>query len=593
MARILLTLLIAMMSGCAQFDTYTQPIRQSIEKVPVIFSELTRDSDGKAEPQIESEPSESDLSGIPDTKAIDNRHPDIFATRTPVLSEEPTLECLDADCQLSEKNPPWLSKSESAQDFHLTRDLWDRIRAGFKLNLDVQNPRFEMQYNWYVRHPAYLNRTAKRAERYLHYIVEEVEKRGMPMELALLPIVESAFDPFAYSHGRASGIWQFIPGTGEHYGMPQNWWYDGRRDIVASTQGALNYLQDLANEFNGDWTLALASYNSGAGTVRRAIRFNTKKGRDTDFWSLKLPKETSAYVPKLLAIAKLVRDIDQHEFDIHSIENKPYFAIVSTQSQLDLAQAADLANIPVEEIYLLNPGFNRWATAPLGPHRLLVPIDQAETFNTNIKALNPDRRVTWKRYKVQRGNSLITIARKFKTTPAVIKEVNSLRNHMIRIGQALLIPSAGEKDSFYAFSANNRLKKQQNNIASKQSGSKVVHVVRTGDTFWDLSRKYKVGMRELAKWNGMAPTDPLKPGQKLAVWTRQPNTRAVQVNPVITRKSTVRKIGYKVRSGDSLAVIASKFRVSIQDIVAWNGINPKKYLQPGQRLTLFVDVTGG
>lgn len=471
-------------------------------------------------------------------------------------------------------------------------DLWTRMRKGFALDHSLDNSRIEIQLNWYKKHQSYIDRTTSRASRYLHHITSEAEKRNMPLELALLPIVESAFDPFAYSHGRASGIWQFIPGTGKAFGLNQDWWYDGRRDIVASTDAALKYLQALANRFDGDWLLALASYNSGAGTVSKAIRYNKKRGRKTDFWSLKLPRETRAYVPKLIAIAKLINEPEKYGVTLQPIPDEPYFDIVKVGSQIDLAQAARLANISVEELYLLNPGFNRWATSPIGPHRLLIPVENAEQFRASLDELPQQQRLSWQRYTVRSGDSLIKIAKNFNTTPSVIKQVNKLRSNTIRQGEKLLIPVAAQNDTFYSFSADNRLQKKQNTVPRGKSNTKLEYIVRSGDTLWDLSQKYKVGVRSLARWNNMAPTDPLKPGKKLVIWTQTPVSYS-SFNTAPPERSQIRKIGYKVRTGDSLARIAGKFNVSVKDIVTWNNINPNKYLKPGQKLKLYVDVTNG
>ncbi|MFD2228647.1 lytic transglycosylase [Alkalimarinus sediminis] len=504
--------------------------------------------------------------------------------------------CVDVDCSdITTEFAQKLAEAETTnpfKDITGNQDLWVRMRSGFALDLDIDNPRFNSQFNWYKKHQRYIDRTTARSSRYLYHIVQETEKRGMPLELALLPIVESAFDPFAYSHGRASGIWQFIPGTGKAFGLKQDWWYDGRRDIVASTDAALTYLQALANRFDGDWLLALAAYNSGGGTVSKAIRYNKKRGLDTDFWSLKLPKETRAYVPKLLAISKLIKEPEKHGITLQSLPNEPYFDIVKVGSQIDLAQAADMADITVEELYLLNPGFNRWATSPLGPHRLLIPTTNSDKFKTALAELPSSKRVSWQRYTVKSGDSLIRIANKFNTTPSVIRQTNNLRSNMIRQGQKLLIPVATKGNDYYAFSSDNRIEKKQNVAPRGKSTSKIEYTVRSGDTLWDISRKYNVGVRSLAKWNSMAPTDPLKPGKKLVIWTKAaPSTVTSRYTP--PSRSNIRKVGYRVRKGDSLARIAGKFNVTVKQIVTWNNIDPNKYLKPGQKLKLHVDVTNG
>jgi len=230
-------------------------------------------------------------------------------------------------------------------------DLWQRIRSGYALPTN-NNTVIKAHQHWFVRHPAYLNRAFKRAKPFLYYIVNEIDKRGMPMEIALLPVVESAFQPFAYSHGRASGVWQFIPSTGKRFGLKIGWWYDGRRDILASTDAALKYLSYLHKYFDGDWLLALAAYNSGEGTVSRAIKKNKRNGKKTDFWSLKLPKETRDYVPKLIALSTIIAQPQQYKLNLIPIQNRPAVTQIDVGSQIDIALAAELAGMSIEEIYL-------------------------------------------------------------------------------------------------------------------------------------------------------------------------------------------------------------------------------------------------
>ncbi len=465
-----------------------------------------------------------------------------------------------------------------------THDLWQRLRQGFSLP-DRNHQGVLADQKWYSSHPEYLQRVTKRAQPYMHYILSEVEARGMPAEIALLPIVESAFQPFAYSHGRAAGIWQFIPGTGKLYGLKQDWWYDGRRDVYASTQAALDYLTYLNKIFDGDWLLALAAYNSGSGTVSKAIKRNKRRGKPTDYWNLDLPKETEGYVPKLLALSNIIANPLAFNVALTPINDEPYFELVNTGGQIDLALAADLAGLTTDELYNLNPGFNRWATAPDGPHYLLIPKQNAEQFITALEQLPENERVEWVRHKIKPGESLLSISKKYQTTVSLLRDTNNLQSNMIRAGQHLLIPTATRNLDTYSKSAELRKKAIQQ---TKRNGYKITHKVKMGDTLWDISRKYKVGVRELAKWNGMAPRDPLRPGQKLVVWSKQP-LQATAANT--TPAGQLQKINYKVRRGDSLARIAQKFRVTVKDLQRWNSINPRKYLQPGQRLTLYVDVT--
>jgi membrane-bound lytic murein transglycosylase D len=468
-------------------------------------------------------------------------------------------------------------------------DVWQRIREGFSL-AETDHPRLQRELDWYARHPGYMQRVSERATPYMHYVIETIEENNLPSELALLPIVESAFQPFAYSHGRAAGIWQFIPSTGRRFGLKQNWWYDGRRDVYAATQAAVTLLETLNQEFDGDWLLALAAYNSGSGTVHKAIRRNQKRGKPTDFWSLELPRETRAYVPKLLALKKLIADPAAYEMQLNPIPNEPYFSRVELNWQIDLARAADLAEISLDELYRLNPGYNRWATAPDGPHHLLIPLENIDIFAANLDALPPEERIRWIRHKIRPGDTLSTIALKYNTSIATIKQVNRIRGSFLRAGKSLTIPVASQSAASYRFSETQRIKSLQN---TPRHGVKVVHIVQPGDTFWDLAQRHKVNVRALAKWNGMAPRDPLMPGQKLVIWSRnstQTSSSEAALLSLPQQRSVTKQIGYKVRRGDSLSKISRKFRVSVDELRRWNNLPKGKYLQPGQSLTLYVDV---
>jgi membrane-bound lytic murein transglycosylase D len=456
------------------------------------------------------------------------------------------------------------------------------------------HPRVSRELEWFKNHQEYLVRLQDRAQPYLFHIVEEVERRNMPMELVLLPAVESAFQPFAYSHGRAAGLWQFIPATGKRYGLKQNWWYDGRRDVVAATDAALDLLQALNREFDGDWELALAAYNAGSGNVRRAIRKNRKKGKPTDFWSLDLPRETRSYVPRLLALCTVLKDPQEYGLQpMTPIADVPYFTTVDIETQLDLALAAEMAGLELNDLYRLNPGFNRWATDPTGPHRLSIPVENAQQFREKLAQLDPAKRVTWKRYKIRSGDNLGAIARKHGTSVALLRQINKLKGTNIRAGKHLLIPVATRQLDQYAMSADQRKVKIRD---TKRSGERILHTVRRGETLWEIARKYKVGHRSLAKWNGMAPRDTLRTGQELVIWVKR-GTKVAQAAPQSLAINTDRRppnsqssVRYRVRKGDSLAKIAQRFNVRIADLKRWNTFSGK-YLQPGQKIKLYVDVT--
>ncbi|PWG64597.1 LysM peptidoglycan-binding domain-containing protein [Spiribacter halobius] len=464
-------------------------------------------------------------------------------------------------------------------------DLWQRIREGFRLP-EADDPKVRQQLSYFAARPDYMARVAERARPYLFHIVEQIEARDLPTELALLPVVESAFRPFAYSHGRAAGIWQFVPATGRHYGLTQNWWYDGRRDVLAATDAALDYLERLSELFDGDWLLAVAAYNAGEGRVMRAIERNRAAGRPGDFWSLDLPRETRHYVPRLLALRDLVQAPEVHGLSIPEIPNEPQIATVELDHQIDLALAAELAGITVEQLYQLNPGYNRWATAPEGPHRLVLPLELAEAFRTAVAERPPESWLRWERHRVQPGESLIAIARRYHVTVDALREANDLNGSLIRAGSHLLVPVASRPSGEYALSAGQRLRAQQDR--QRAGRERQSYVVRSGDSFWSIARRHGVGVRELAGWNNMAPGDTLRVGQQLAIWTEdaQP-VRTARAAP----EARLQSVRYTVRKGDSLYAIAQRFNVTVSQLRQWNGLGTGGYLQPGQTLRLRVDVT--
>jgi len=453
-------------------------------------------------------------------------------------------------------------------------DLWQRI--GMQLTLPVPDDKAINYYRqWYIKHPHHLQTVAKRATPFLYLITKKIEQRHMPLELALLPVVESAFDVFAYSYGRAAGLWQFVPGTGKLYGLKQNYWYDGRRDVNAATDAALDYLDNLNKQFDGNWNNAIAAYNSGEGRVARAIKFNTRKGKPTDFFSLRLPKETSSYVPKLLALADVIAHKDKYGIKLPRIANKPVLIQVNPKKQLDLALAAQFAHISVRTLQTYNPGFNRWSTAPNGPYDLLIPINKVKQFNTALKE-HKGKGVKLVRYKVKSGDSLITLSQKYKTTPEVLKKANVLRSNLIRTGQYLIIPTSVKDEKTYKLSVANRLKKIQSQTRGKY---RLTYIVKPGDSLWLIAKHQGISHHALAKWNGMSPRDPLKIGKKLVVWKNASDG------------AIIRSLFYTIKRGDTLSDIASKFKVHVKDIVKWNNLSHQKYLKPGQRIKLYVDVT--
>lgn len=488
---------------------------------------------------------------------------------------EEAIEALDA------QSGPRLVRELGADGAPLPEagDLFERIRKGYTI-ADIDHPSIDAELRWFVRHPDYLDRTFKRGERYLHYIVGEIEARNMPLELALLPVVESAFNPIAYSRARASGLWQFIAETGRRYGLKQNWYYDGRRDVVASTNAALDYLQFLANEFDGDWLLAVAAYNCGEARVAREVQRNLRAGKPTDYFSLKLPRETRAYVPKLLAMRRIVGDPTSQGLAFSPIPNTPYFVKIDVGGQLDLHVAAELADLSKDEMLALNPAFNHWVTDPDGPHHILVPLDRQDRFKEGIAALPPSERVRIVYHRVRRGDTLGEIAGKYGISVAALRTANKIRGNMIHPGQDLLIAAAPRGMKLPSAAELASLGAEETPVRSRSSSDK--HVVRRGDTLWSIARTHGVSMDRLANSNGVARNATLSIGQVLSI----PGTAqlASTDSSAVARSTT-----YVVRRGDSLSTIATRFRVGLSDLLGWNNLTKRSVIKPGQRLVMYIE----
>ena len=441
-------------------------------------------------------------------------------------------------------------------------DLWQRIRSGHDLTPKVLPASVLKQRDWYLRNPSYLATVFNRAEPFIFYGADDLEKAGLPLELALLPIVESTYDPLAYSHSHAVGLWQFIPSTAKAFGLRRDRWYDGRRDVIYSTQAAVRYLQYLHKRFDNDWLLALAAYNSGEGNVRKSIRRNIKLGKKADFWSIKLPRETRNYVPQLLALATLIEDPEKYSIELPFIADEPYFEVVEIESQMDLNKVIEITGVEGTAFTRLNPAYRRSITPPKGKHSLLLPMGTAEPLRQLLATTDPKTWVPHTEYLVMSGDSLSQIAQRFRVPTQWLKSRNSLSSDRLKIGQVLLIPHSGD--------------------TATTSGTAVAknaqYSVRRGDSLSSIASQYKTSIADIRRVNGLK-TDVLQIGQQLRV--NNSAGKAVLEN--------LRKLSYKVRRGDSLYLIAEKFDLTIRDITRWNKISRNEFLQPGQRLTLFIN----
>ncbi len=455
-------------------------------------------------------------------------------------------------------------------------DIWQRLRAGFAIDMP-DDPQIEAELRWYVDHPLFLENAWGRGSRYLFHILNEVEQRGLPTELALLPIVESAFQPNAVSRSNAVGLWQFLSETGKDYGLHQTAWVDQRRDVIDSTRAALDYLDTLGRQFNGDWTLALAAYNGGPGYISRMCQSNRSRGRGATFLDLPLRNETRCYVPKLLALRKLVEDPARYGLSLPDIPNAPYFTTVDAEGPIRLDLLAAVETLSPDDIRALNAGFHRGSTPPGGPHRLLVPVDVAEQARQQLAILPrqampllagttdlPQRRVQWRRHKVQAGETLTGVANRYRVSIAALRQANGLHTGMLKQGQDLMIP--------VAYAADTRPGPRRG-----CDGERVVHRIAAGDTLWGIARRYQVDTRQISACNPGLAGNALAVGKTVSIFRPAELTAVADA----TRLET-----YTVRSGDTAWRIAQNFGVSLEQLQRWNSDLRTQALKPGDRLTV-------
>lgn len=479
------------------------------------------------------------------------------------------------------------SDSTDASDTELDDDLWTHVRTGFQLDLpDDPAARAEVdkQIRFFSKYHKSVADSLNRANPYLYLVVKEIEKRDLPMELALLPIIESSYNPKAKSANGAGGLWQFMPGTAKVLGLKKNTYYDAKHDVFASTQAALDYLGTLNKTFDGDWYQTLAAYNAGAGTVQRAQQSNRARGKKDDFWDLKsLQPHTREYVPKLLALAQILKDPDKYGVDWDPVANSPVMRKVDLNKPIALSEAAELANCRLEDLVAMNPGFTKpWAVSG-GPGYLMVPAKSAEHFEEQLSHLPAAREADYVTYTVKEGDRLTAIARQYHVSQEVLRQVNHIYGTRDpKPGRELKIPLSN-KPIFDD--------EPDTELAATES-----YKVKRGDTLWKLAKSFKVSSQALADANGIKANAALKPGQTLRI----PASKARAASTVAVAKAEPAKkpaaapsgkqqIRYTVQKGDSLSRIAMKHKIAIKDLLSWNQNVTAKNLKPGQSLTLFLD----
>lgn len=454
-------------------------------------------------------------------------------------------------------------------------DLWERIESGFQLQEFYNHESVASPLNNYSNNQRYFDIVAERATPFLFWIVDEIDRRGLPQEIALLPFVESTFNPNAYSKEHAVGLWQFVGATGTSFGLQLDWWYDGRRDPFASTMAALDYLEELYQQFDEDWLLALAAYNTGDGNVRRAIRRSGLE--EPDFFSLPLARETRSHIPKLLALAKLLNEGDHFGIELPGISNSPGLESVRVGAQIDLAQAADLAGLEYQQIRSLNPGYLQWATHPDYPQSLWLPPENAAQFSTKLLNFDTEKLLSWDHYEIMAGDTLGAIALNLGTRVDVLQTVNDIDGSRIVAGDSLLIPR-GQSSS------------QLSNLPTSPIAARPIatppdrYTVRRGDNLWSIARRFDLKSTEIVNWNQISLDSLLQPGQVLDF--RFANTETI--DSLLSESHTM----YNVRRGDSMDRISRRVSVSLDELLLWNEMKATQVIYPGQIIRIVPPESG-
>jgi membrane-bound lytic murein transglycosylase D len=474
-----------------------------------------------------------------------------------------------------------LKEIDPTQDDSLSEngDLWRRIIEKFQLDQGTP-PRVQREIEFYRARPKTLPEVFQRATLYLYMIVEEIDRRNMPMELALLPVIESSFHASALSGANAAGMWQFTKETAQVRGLKNNWWFDGRRDIYLSTQAALDYLQSLHQRFDGDWLHALAAYNAGAITVRNAINKNKSKGKPTDYWSLELPSETQRYVPKLLAVAKMIQEPSRYNLTLPPIANTPYFSRIEVNQQIDLATVAQLCEMPWDEFYRFNAGHKRIATDPNESiTHLLVPVDKLQKFAVNLTHFAPNTSGNWISHTCRLGETLDNLATRYNTTPELIIQINKLSNHKLIPGKALLIASGQSSLEKHTqdkaqtllestLSLESREQRNSRQLAEKRETAKqnkIVHTLKFNQSLDWLAKHYGVSLASLAKVNNLTTKSKLRVGQQLII----PVQKVISIT---------------AKKGDTWQSIAKQYRLPAYLLAHYNKAKETDKVKSGQMI---------
>lgn len=432
-------------------------------------------------------------------------------------------------------------------------NTWVAMSDHFLLNPRADKKEVANQIHFYRKNSKYVQQLSENARPYLYYVYQQTQRRHIPAEIALLPMIESNYNPFVFSKAGATGLWQLMPGTASGHSLKINWWYDGRRDIKESTNAALDYLEYLHRYF-GNWLLAIAAYDSGEGTVAAAIRYNQKHHKPIDFWSLQLPRETRHYVPKLLALANIIKAPNHYDIDLPEVPNSPYFETMKMNGQVEFYRLAKLTNVSLDLLRKLNPGFRRWATPPSGNYQLLIPVSKADLFQAHLDDAT-HQPIQWIHHVVAQGETLSQIAQRYHSSVSILRHINQIKeDNAIYVRQPLLVP--------IAFKGNRKLLKHHTPSAiiaedALPGPQKQVHIVQSHDNLVHISHHYHVTPAQIRYWNNLGYRESLHPGQKLVIWKKHHH-------PTLAVKD------YSIRPGDSWSKLAIRRHTTVQHLKTIN-----------------------
>ena len=447
---------------------------------------------------------------------------------------------------------------EASNDIPTYENVWDRITAASSNDQEHLDEKTLVYINAYLSNPNQLDKLLEKGRYFIYFVLEELERYRLPPELALLPYIESNYDPFSISASGAMGIWQFMPATARIYGLKDTWWYEQRHDPLASSKAAVRYLAYLHNRFNKEITYTLAAYNGGPTLLEKQIKLNRKLGKPTNYENLKLPKQTKEYVPKFKAILELVLNAEKYGINLPNFPNKKVLGNIELNGQVEILAFSEFAGLKPEFVYKLNAGYTKWASPPGEITTFNIPIELEEVLNLKKEKFIKSNQINWVTHKVSKGDSLWKIAEKFDTEVNVLKKVNYLASNVLNLNQELLIPLSNDQNqTFIPYQA---------------------HIISEGDTLWNLGIQYKISPAEIAKNNGLRMNSTLTIGKELNIGNK---------NIYRTINSKKRTILYSVKQGDSLYRIADIFNIEISDIKDINEL-PNNEIKPGQVIKIII-----